>query len=181
MSIYKYIILAPIPKPDRSKIVELIDKIAEFTKIQQHMQLKPHITLHRPLALSEDKIIEAVEGFLSTTNKITVVLGGLSSFGSNYIILPVHTTLELASLWVNLYQRLYSYPEYVTEVFDKENSLHVTLASKVSRVSIETLVKISEIKISSFVIQIEAIEILRKDITRENSRWEKIRKYSLQN
>lgn len=181
MSVYKYIVLAPIPEPNSSLIMELIYRIAEFTKIQQHMQLKPHITLHRPLALSEDKIIQVVESVLDTTSKITVTLGGLSNFGSSSIILPVHTTLELALFWVNLYQQLYSYPDYVAEVLDKENSLHVTLASKVRHISIKDLAEASEIKISSSIIQIETIEILRKDITRENSRWEKIKKYSLQN
>jgi hypothetical protein len=106
-----------------------------------------------------------------------ITVSHLHHFGKEYIVMPVHATRSIATLWVGINQLLSSLPEYVHGKFDDDNTLHITVAEDFSDVFDEVWSKIKTIPIDEMNIPVQKLEIHRKLIS--GGTWEKCAEYDI--
>lgn len=126
----KYIIALSFSDEYDKKLRILMDNVSLITNtppLYNHMI--PHVTLHRPLSgINYEKIINLAQSIALRLHKSRIRVGGIEHFGKKYIVLPVHATYTIASLWSGIHELLSQVPEYEHGPFDHDNTLHITLA-----------------------------------------------------
>ncbi len=174
--VYKYLILFPIPEPESSDLRALMDEVAECTKLQPpYKNIPPHITFHRPISeIDLDSLLNIVRSSALQIKKTRITVSSFFPFGKQYVVLPVHATLSLASLWVELNNLLSRLPQYVHGEFDMDNTLHITVARKISGIFHNVWPQIRQIPIPDFTIPLTHLELYRKGIGSEHVVWEKV-------
>lgn len=130
----KYIILFPITGGSGKSINEVMDKISAITHTEQpYKKMLPHITFHRPIkGVDEEKLINIAKSVALRLHKSRIRLNSLDHFGKEFIVLPVQATKTMATLWTGIHEILAQVPEYQHGQFDHDNTLHVTVAEKLS-------------------------------------------------
>lgn len=181
---FKYIVLFPIPEPQRNVIHDLMFKISKCIGLEPPCKtIMPHITLHRPIRGGEEtgeKIIKIMRSSISGLKQTHTTISDISTFGKEYIVLRANVPLGLASLWVELNEALHKLPGYKQEEFDMENTLHITLASKTSKVFQKFYSSKNELYLpKKLIIPIENIALYRRPTAEENSKWERVKVFSL--
>lgn len=178
---YKYLILFPIPEPHRGDLCALMDEIAECTKLlPPYKNIPPHITFHRPISeIDLDSLVNIVRSSSLQIKKTRITVSGFFPFGKQYIVLPVHATLSLASLWVEMNNLLSRLPQYVHGEFDMDNTLHITVARKISEIFHNVWPQIRQIPIPDFTIPLTHIELYRKGTDGEHKMWEKVESFPI--
>ncbi len=176
---YKYLILFPIPEPFNTKLRLLMDSISERTAVPPpYKKLPPHITFHRPIeGVEESTIKNLVESMTLQIHQTRITVNELFPFGKEFVVLPVHATRRLATLWVGINNLLSMLPEYEHGEFDHDNTLHITVAEKTSAIFDTVWKDIKQIAMEPMTIPVEAIEIHRKLIPIGS--WEKIAEYTI--
>lgn len=133
MENYKYYIAALVD-PDQSRIIEMYRNhvLGHLRMPVPNEPYQAHVTLHRPFTLENPAQIGAVVRSISEIiPKTRLHYVGVDRFGSRYVILPMVATYHAAQLWVGLGDRLKALPGYRHQDHDGDNTLHVSLASKV--------------------------------------------------
>ncbi len=178
---YKYIVLFPVPVPYRRRIEELMNIAAVYTGIPPpSTKLRPHITFHRPIeGIDEEKLKHLVQSMVLQISKSRVTASGIYHFGKEYIVLPVHATIEVAYLWVGLMKLLSSLPEYRHGPFDYDNTLHVTIAEKTTAVFDTVYPRLHGAPFDAMTIPVTTLEIHRKVIGTEDAAYEKFMEYKI--
>lgn len=133
MEQYKYCIAAPVD-PEQSQIIEMYRH-----HVHSHLRMpisaepyQPHVTLHRPFTLENPyRIPTVVESIATLVPKARLRYVGLDRFGDRDVLLPMVATYHAAQLWVSLGDLLKALPGYRHQDHDGDNTLHVSLASKV--------------------------------------------------
>ena len=176
MDNFKYLILFPVPEPYCNELRCLMDEIAAYTKIiPPYGQIKPHITFHRPIVGIEQKVIEnLIQSSVCRIRQTRMLVGDLFPFGKHYIVLPVYATLNLALLWGMLNELLLQLPEYIHGEFDRDNTLHITVARKTSEVFDNAWKMIKAIPVPNLIIPINRVSLYKKHINRDDGRWEEV-------
>lgn len=176
MPVYKYLILFPIPEPHSSDLRAFMDEIAELTKLPPpYKEIPPHITFHRPVREIDPEILRyLIRSSSLQIRKTRITVSGLFPFGKQYLVLPVHATLGLASFWVELNNLLSRLPRYVHGEFDTDNTLHITVARKVSDVFHNIWPKVCHIPVPRITAPVTHIELHRKELGGQYGVWEKI-------
>lgn len=179
---YSYLVLSPIPEPHRSSIEKIMDEISGYAgRAPLYTHIIPHITFHRPFeGVSEEKICASVERAASEAHKATFTLGNPLPFGKHYVVLPVHVSLGLASLWVLVNRHLADLPAYKRGQYDFENTLHVTLAEKTAPVFDVLWKKVRNISIPEMKIRVDTLAVYRKPIAARDAEWKECASYSIQ-
>jgi len=171
---YKYLILFPIPEPFNTELCVLMDEISTYTALPSpYKKLPPHVTFHRPLeGIDENLIKNLAQSMVLQIRQTRMTVSHLFPFGKQFIVLPVHATRRLATLWVGINTLLSSLPEYEHGEFDHDNTLHITIAEKTTVIFDSIWKKIEQITINSMTIPVEKIEIYRKPVL--DGVWERI-------
>lgn len=178
---YKFLVLFPIPEPHCSVLCRFMDEVAEHTKLPPpYIKIPPHITFHRPIAGIEQGALEDIVTSSSLQIKQTrITVSSLFPFGKQYMVLPVHATLGLVSLWVGLNNFLSRLPEYVHSEFDVDNTLHITIAGKTSAVFDDVWPAVNKLSVPNLTIPVKKIELHRKLIDRDDKLWERVASFSI--
>ncbi len=177
---YKYIIIFPIDEePYFSQICMLMDHVTKDTGIPPlYNKMVPHITFHRPIVgIDEEKIKNITKGSTLQTKQTRVTVSNIHNFGKNYIVLPVHATKTVANLWISINSILSQLPEYEHDIYDGDNTLHITLAEKTSKVFDSCWKNIKEISFEEMDIPVKKISILKKAIN--GGDWETVEEYDI--
>lgn len=174
----EYSILFRIPYPYSTKIRRLMAKIATVTGIPPPHRLPPHITFHKPITrINESVLKNLVKSVVLRTNQTRVVIHGLSTFGTQYIVLPVFATRSAVALWVGIDAILSRLPEYEHGKFDHDNTLHITVAERTSHVFNRAWPEIKKIECETMTIPLQHICLYRKPLA--GGSWDHVASYHL--
>lgn len=169
---HKYLVLFPIPTPFRERIEEIMDALAWHSGIAPpHRKLCPHVTFHRPIVgIDEKTLVELVTSMVLQSKRTRITVSHLFPFGKHYIVLPVHATLSTALLWSGITSLLERIPEYEHGPYDRDNTLHITLAEKLTPVFDKVWPAVRNLSIEEMHIPLEKVELHRKPT--EGGVWE---------
>lgn len=174
MKIYKkFIIIFPLPDHYDHKIRSHMDMLAQETHEHPlYLKMIPHISLHRPLVnISFEKVKNLTESIALKLHKGRIRIGGVDHFGKEYIVVPVHATRTIASLWSTVHETFSQLPEYEHGPFDHDNTLHITLAENFSHFYDQYWEKIK----ASCGVDAEDVEIDRIAVYgKSDEGWEKV-------
>lgn len=162
----KYIIAFSFEKVYDTKLREFMDTVARITNMDAlYHHMVPHITLHRPLVgIEYTKVSNLATSIALRLHKSRIRIGGIEHFGKKYIVLPVHATYVIASLWSGIHDLLSQVPEYEHGPFDHDNTLHITLAKDTEQVFDAVWDTIRQkVVFDSFDIPIGAVAIYGKN------------------
>ena len=178
---YKYLVLFPIPEPESSDLCALMNDVAEYTKLPPpYKNIPPHVTFHRPISkINPETLVNLVRSASLQSNKTRITVSSFLPFEKQYIVLPVHETLSFNSLWVELYKLLSCLPQYEHGEFDPDNTLHITVARKVSNVFYNVWPKVRLIPVPILTISVTHIELYRKQLNKEGAVWERIESFPI--
>ncbi len=178
---YKYIVSFPVPQPYRRRIEKLMAIAAACSGIPSPAtKLRPHITFHRPIEnIDEETIKRVVQSIVLQIRQTRITVSGFHAFGKEYIVLPVHGTVEVAYLWTGILKLLSAVPEYVHGTFDHDNTLHITIAEKITPVFDTVWPLLQAQPFESMTIPVKKIAIDRKLIGVDGSSWERVKEYSI--
>jgi hypothetical protein len=174
--------MLPIPDECCEELCCLMDKVAQYTEITPpYKQIRPHITFHRPIVGIKQEVIEhLIRSSVYCARQAMMQIGSLAPFGEQYIVLPVCPTFSLALFWTTLNGLLLQLPEYIHEEYDRCNTLHITVAKKVSKVFDNDIWKaIKTISVPNLVIPINRVLLCRKRINGDNNQWEEIKTFDI--
>lgn len=177
---YKYIIAFPIDEePYLKTLRDLIDKVAKETGLPPiYEKMVPHITFHRPIEnIDEEKIKNITKGAVLHIKQTRITVSSIYNFGKNYIVLPVHSTKTVASLWININSILSQLPEYEHDKYDGDNTLHISIAEKTSEVFDKCWKNIKNIEFEEMNIPVKKISIFRKNLS--GGAWEILDEYEI--
>ena len=160
----KYIIVSLIPEPFAYRLKRFMDEIASITRIDPpHQKFPPHVTLHPPLiVVNESDLHDLIRNTVLQVSGAKITVNGLTAFGRNYIVLPVHQTQNVAQLWVGLTKRLSLLDGYTPAVRMKGRVLHVTVAKKTYRVFPQVWPKIRRLQVEPMTISLKEVALYRK-------------------
>lgn len=176
---YKYMVLFPIRGTDGERILSLMDQVAELTGIvPPHYKLLPHVTFHRPIeGIDEQVLINLVRGMTLVVRQTRVRYNSLDAFGKHFVVLPVHGTRLLNTLWVGINSLLSKLPEYQHGPFDDDNTLHITVGAGLSDIFDDAWPRIRQIDIEGHTIPLDLVELHRKPV--EGGRWELVEAFQI--
>jgi 2'-5' RNA ligase len=174
----KYFILFPVPEPWLTKICGLIDKVVIHTGGGPlYEKLIPHMTFHRPVTgIDEEVMKNLVHSIALQMHQTTISVDYISSFGKEYIVLPVQATMGAASIRVGIHNILSKVPEYGHDPYDAQNTLHITLAEHTTPIFDAVWPKVLELPIESMSIPVEVISLYGKP---EGGKWIEIVSYPI--
>jgi 2'-5' RNA ligase len=177
---YRYIILFPLSADADRNVRSIMDMISEHTYTSPpYSKLPPHITFHKPIRGIRESTICAITETMAREMKCTdVVLGRIAHFSKHYIVLPVHTTLSLAHFWTGVSIQFSQLPEYEKDAYEENNSLHIALAKKTTKIFDTVWPHVKDIELD-LTCTLSMLEIWRKPI--HGVGWEKFKQYQLQN
>ncbi|MCX6787619.1 MAG: 2'-5' RNA ligase family protein [Candidatus Kaiserbacteria bacterium] len=170
-----YLILFLIPNPFCIRLCRLMDGITSITGLTPpYRNLPPHVTFHRPLTgiVDETVLKELLRDTVARMRQTRITLHGLSTFEKQFVILPVQATRGAATLWVEIAKVLSQLPEYKPGEYDNDNTLHVTVAEKTSRIFDQVWPKIRNIETEIMHIPLQRIALYRKPF--EGGVWKQI-------
>lgn len=175
----KYLILFPVPEPESSRLISLMDKVASHTRLPApHTKLPPHVTFHPPVVgIDERVILDLTRSVALQSRQTRMTVSHIDRFGKHFMVLPVHATLSLASFWVGLTQILAQRPEYQHGEFDHDNTLHITIAEKTSDMFDIAWPLVKNLFDEEMNIPVCSVALYRKPI--EGGGWEKLEELAI--
>ena len=160
----KYLIACPVYGPPLVDLKRNMSFLASsIGRDPIYHSMEPHLTLHRPVTnLSLDQLKEVVVKLASEMNPIEVRTGRSQLFGSELLVLSIQgLNLRLANLWVHLHDQIFELTGERGE-YDGENTLHITLLNKLSKLEEETREFLVDVVISPIVIPLDRIAIYER-------------------
>ncbi len=161
-----YLVSLPIPAVQASFIEKTQHEISWHTEIPPPCKkLVPHVTAFRPIGLAstdEQRLVSIVEKIASRLSSFSVAVGPMDSFGKNLAVRRLPLNKELALLQSLLIQELPSLPGFEFELYDKENTYHITYAEKLYKVFDEVWEKIKNIPLEALTIPFNSMELFCK-------------------
>lgn len=185
---YKYSVFFPVLKGlGATKIKEYKELV---TKHAESNSLKLHISLHGPLRdVNEEHLVGLIKEYASLigeklshpTNYVLVQTGYLENFNDTHFVLPLYLRTDNGFL-LEIINKLR------TEISPKDynewtggNVLHITLGKTSADLFEKTWNKIERKKIKGVPLQLYGIEICRKELNKENAKWEPVEYFSFVN
>lgn len=162
----KFLVLFPLPVPYRKEVKTFMDYVARYTELPPpYIDLPPHITFHRPITeIPFETLYHLVKGACTQARPARMTMDGISHFGSQYIVMPVHVTSQLAELWVQMKMLFERVAEYQHGPFDQDNTLHLTVARKTTGVFKRAWPHIKKLEVPELSVFVEYLEIHQKPI-----------------
>lgn len=184
---HKYLIVIPVPNPQRAIAHFVMGKVSLVTGLPApYTRLVPHITLHRPFASDErSKIEDIIRACTKKSSRMPITTGRFFPFEKDdtarrTIVLPIHPTIPLASLWVNLHDHLARLPGYQREPSDEKNSLHITVATVRDEMYDTVWDHIISLEFFSIGMTLDEVALYQQPVNNsENKKWEKIATFPL--
>jgi 2'-5' RNA ligase len=172
---YKYLVLFPIRGAQGAHLVQVMDRMAELTGLPApHTQLPPHVTFHKPIAgINEETVLNLVQSVALQTKQTRLTYEAHPFFfGKQYVVVRINPTIELASFWSEVSNLITKVPEYEHGPFDRDNTLHITLARKTSSVFDKVWGELSAMVLTPEEVTFDSVDLYRKPLT--GGAWEQV-------
>jgi 2'-5' RNA ligase len=172
---YKHLVLFPIKGEPGEKLIQVMDRMAELTGLPApHEQLPPHVTFHKPIAgIEEQTVLNLVQSIALQTRQTRVTYEAHPFFlGKHYVVVRINPTIELASFWGEVSNLLSREPEYEHGPYDRDNTLHITLARKTTNVFDRIWGELNTWVLTPDEIVFDAVALYRKPLT--GGPWEQV-------
>ncbi|MCB9810819.1 MAG: hypothetical protein H6779_01040 [Candidatus Nomurabacteria bacterium] len=171
-----------ISGPSKSTLIRLMDFAANQAQTEApHHKLAPNIMLHRPFETTDDTnlVVDSLNKSLRNARKTHVTVGELRYHNSKYLVLPIHSPLELANLWVNVCKQISLLSGYKPLPYDRERILDITIASGILNIGDGARHRIISQKYTLGRIELSDVKLLRKPVNEPSSNWEEVQTFSL--
>lgn len=172
----EYVVVGRLPEPARHSVQALTERVVAITRTLPSNGLPPHLTFQRvATGIPPAAFMPRLERAVAATHRCSVTFEGLDHFGPHYIVLRVRPTQQLGAMWGRIGEALSCLPNFQAEPFASENTLHVTLAAKTTRVFARAWPRVRRMRVAPIAFTLTRLDMYR----REDAEWTLFKEFLL--